>query len=76
MSQVNAKFDCKFFVKRYTVKRGAMVFGKLMPVGIGAADRRHRQPDDGQAHHRQRTHGVRPGAGPVARRAARTARRR
>ena len=35
MSQVNAKL-MKFFVKKYTVKRGALVFGKLMPVGIGA----------------------------------------
>jgi len=35
MSQVNAKL-MKFFVKKYSVKRGAPVFGKLMPVGIGA----------------------------------------
>ena len=36
MSQVNAKL-MKFFVKKYTVKRGALMFGKLLPVGIGAA---------------------------------------
>ena len=35
MSQLNTKL-MKFFVKKYTVKRGALVFGKLMPVGIGA----------------------------------------
>ena len=35
MSQVNAKL-MKFFVKKYTVKRGALMFGKLLPVGIGA----------------------------------------
>ncbi len=35
MSQLNAKL-MKFFIKKYTVKRGALVFGKLMPVGIGA----------------------------------------
>jgi hypothetical protein len=27
----------KYFVKRYTVRRGALMFGKMMPVGIGAA---------------------------------------
>jgi len=26
----------KFFVKRYTVRRGALMFGKMLPVGIGA----------------------------------------
>ncbi|WP_137144410.1 hypothetical protein [Mycolicibacterium sp. CR10] len=26
----------KFFVKKYTIKRGAMMFGKMLPVGIGA----------------------------------------
>ncbi|HEY5841783.1 MAG TPA: hypothetical protein VIU87_09995 [Mycobacterium sp.] len=35
MSQVNAKL-MKFFVKKYTLKRGALMFGKLLPVGIGA----------------------------------------
>ena len=26
----------KYFVKRYTVRRGALMFGKMLPVGIGA----------------------------------------
>lgn len=36
VSQLNAKM-MHFFVKKYTVKRTAMAFGKLLPVGIGAA---------------------------------------
>jgi hypothetical protein len=27
----------KYFVKRYTLRRGALMFGKMLPVGIGAA---------------------------------------
>jgi hypothetical protein len=27
----------KYAVKRYTVRRGALLFGKLLPIGIGAA---------------------------------------
>ena len=27
----------KYFVKRYAVQRGALMFGKMLPVGIGAA---------------------------------------
>jgi hypothetical protein len=27
----------KFAVKRYTVRRGALMFGKMLPVGVGAA---------------------------------------
>ncbi|SPM35553.1 hypothetical protein MRAB57_3378 [Mycobacterium rhizamassiliense] len=27
----------KYFVKRYAMRRGALMFGKLLPVGIGAA---------------------------------------
>jgi len=27
----------RFFVKRYTVRRSALLFGKMLPVGIGAA---------------------------------------
>ncbi len=27
----------KYFVKRYAVRRGALMFGKMLPVGIGAA---------------------------------------
>lgn len=35
LSQLNSKL-MKFFVKKYTVKRGALIFGKLLPVGLGA----------------------------------------
>jgi hypothetical protein len=35
VSQLNSRL-LKFFVKRYTLKRGALMFGKLLPVGIGA----------------------------------------
>lgn len=35
LSQLNAKL-MRFFVKKYTLKRGAMVVGKVLPVGIGA----------------------------------------
>ena len=35
MSQLNSRL-LKYFVKRYTLKRGALLFGKLLPVGIGA----------------------------------------
>lgn len=27
----------KYFIKRYAVRRGALMFGKMLPVGIGAA---------------------------------------
>ena len=36
VSQLNAKM-AHYFVKKYAVKRTAMMFGKLLPVGIGAA---------------------------------------
>lgn len=36
VSQLNSKL-MQFFVKKYALKRGAMAFGKLLPVGIGAA---------------------------------------
>jgi hypothetical protein len=26
----------KYFINRYTVRRGALMFGKMLPVGIGA----------------------------------------
>ena len=58
VSQLNSRL-MRYFVKRYTLKRGAIMFGKLLPVGIGAVGRRRRQPDDGQADHRTRPHGVR-----------------
>ncbi|MFG1931190.1 hypothetical protein ACGFK1_11095 [Mycobacterium sp. NPDC048908] len=35
VSQLNSRL-LRYFVKRYTLKRGAMAFGKLLPVGIGA----------------------------------------
>jgi len=34
VSQLNSRL-LRYFVKRYTLKRGAIVFGKLLPVGIG-----------------------------------------
>ncbi len=36
LSELNTRL-MRFFVKKYTVKRGALVFGKALPVGIGAA---------------------------------------
>ncbi|MGE2717481.1 hypothetical protein ACQI4L_25760 [Mycolicibacterium litorale] len=36
VSQLNSRL-LKYFVKRYTLKRGALAFGKVLPVGIGAA---------------------------------------
>lgn len=36
VSQLNTKL-MHYFVKKYTIKRTAMAFGKLLPVGIGAA---------------------------------------
>ena len=35
VSQLNNRL-VKYFVKKYALKRGAMAFGKLLPVGIGA----------------------------------------
>jgi hypothetical protein len=35
VSEVNQKL-MKYFVKKYTVKRGALMFGKVLPAGIGA----------------------------------------
>ncbi|HJT92424.1 MAG TPA: hypothetical protein VJ777_10830 [Mycobacterium sp.] len=35
VSQLNSRL-MRFFVKRYALKRGAIAFGKLLPVGIGA----------------------------------------
>ncbi|MCB1287476.1 MAG: hypothetical protein KDB47_07225 [Mycobacterium sp.] len=36
VSQLNSKL-MHYFIKKYTVKRTAMAFGKMLPVGIGAA---------------------------------------
>ncbi|MFM9033108.1 MAG: hypothetical protein ACKOQ4_02260 [Mycobacterium sp.] len=36
VSQLNTRL-MQYFVKKYTIKRTAMAFGKLLPVGIGAA---------------------------------------
>jgi hypothetical protein len=35
VSQLNSRL-LRYFVKRYTLKRGAIAFGKLLPVGLGA----------------------------------------
>jgi len=35
VSQLNSRL-IKYFVKKYTLKRGALAFGKLLPAGIGA----------------------------------------
>jgi len=35
ISKLNSRM-LKYFVKRFTLKRGALLFGKLLPVGIGA----------------------------------------
>lgn len=35
LSQLNSRL-VKFFVKKYAVKRSALAFGKLLPMGIGA----------------------------------------
>jgi hypothetical protein len=35
MAQLNARL-LKYAVRRYTLRRGALLFGKLLPVGIGA----------------------------------------
>jgi hypothetical protein len=35
VAQLNSRL-LRYFVKRYTLKRGAIAFGKLLPVGIGA----------------------------------------
>ncbi|MBU3705642.1 MAG: hypothetical protein FGM50_03025 [Mycobacterium sp.] len=36
VSQLNSRL-MQYFVKKYTIKRTAMAFGKMLPVGIGAA---------------------------------------
>lgn len=35
VSQLNSRL-LQYFVKRYTLKRGALAFGKVLPVGVGA----------------------------------------
>lgn len=35
LSQLNSRL-LRYFVKRYTLKRGALAFGKTLPVGVGA----------------------------------------
>jgi hypothetical protein len=35
VSQLNSRL-LRYFVKRYTLRRGAIIIGKLLPVGIGA----------------------------------------
>jgi hypothetical protein len=36
VSQLNSRL-LKYVVRRYTLRRGALMFGKLLPVGLGAA---------------------------------------
>jgi hypothetical protein len=36
VSQLNSRLT-QYFVKKYAIKRTAMAFGKMLPVGIGAA---------------------------------------
>lgn len=71
VSQLNSRL-LKYFVKKYTLKRGAMAFGKMLPVGIGAVvggvGNRHGQED-----RRQRPQSVRCAAAAVARDVARAA---
>src|ERR1700694_2397925 len=38
VAQLNSRL-LKYFVKKYTLRRGAIAFGKLLPVGIGAVIR-------------------------------------
>jgi hypothetical protein len=35
LARFNARM-LKYFVKRYTLRRGALMFGKMLPVGVGA----------------------------------------
>lgn len=35
ISQLNSRL-IKYFIKKYTIKRGALAFGKVLPMGIGA----------------------------------------
>ncbi|CAN3130216.1 hypothetical protein ACNUDN_20025 [Mycobacterium sp. smrl_JER01] len=35
LSQLNSRL-LRYFVKRYTLKRGALAFGKMLPIGVGA----------------------------------------
>jgi hypothetical protein len=35
MSQLNSRLT-RYFVRRYTLRRGALTFGKLLPAGLGA----------------------------------------
>ncbi len=36
LARLNSRM-LKYAVKRYTLRRGALMFGKMLPVGIGAA---------------------------------------
>ena len=36
VSQLNNRL-LRYFVKRYTLKRGVIAFGKMLPMGVGAA---------------------------------------
>ena len=56
----------KYVVKRYTVRRGALMFGKMLPVGDRRRGRRRRQSHGGQEDRPQRPPGVRRPAGALA----------
>ena len=73
VSQLNSRL-LKYFVKRYTLKRGAIAFGKLLPVGIGAVVGGVGNRMMGKQDRRQRPQGVRQPAAAVAGGAARAAR--
>ena len=50
------------FLKKYALKRGALLLGKAVPAGIGAVIGCSRQPHAGQANNRQRSQGFRSAA--------------
>ena len=58
VSQLNSRL-LRFFVKRYALKRGRDRVRQAAAGGHRRGRRRRRQPHDGQAHHRERPHGVR-----------------
>ncbi len=73
MSQLNSRL-LRYFVKRYALKRGAIAFGKLLPVGIGAVVGGVGNRLMGKRIIEQRPHGVRVSAPALAGETARAAR--
>ena len=72
VSQLNSRL-LRYFVKRYALKRGAIMFGKLLPVGIGAVVGGVGNRLMGKTHHRQRACRVRFPAAALAVEIARAA---